>query len=298
MTMAINGAILREAKIDFKTAFNKAFEMVEADPIMPFVLEMKHEGEKISQKWGNASPGMKPWLGEAQFSRLSAYDYEYTDELWQDGFEVSLTDIEDDRLNVYRSQLDSLASEAANFRPQKLQELLSAGFTSTCYDGQNFFDTDHADASETAQSNKVTTVLAEGSLWTGIATMRGVTNIAGKPLKLRPTHLLVPPALEKTATKLLEQDVIAAGESNISKGRVKLVVLDYLATDTEWYLTDARKPYGLVLAKRYERPEFAAQDDPTDDSVFEKRVVRYSAVDRFTVGYGLWQSWYGSTGAG
>lgn len=65
------------------------------------------------------------------------------------------------------------------------------------------------------------------NLWGVIQKMRAVQGDGGKRLGIKPTHLVVPPSLEKQATRLLERELDSAS-SNELKGRLKLLVADYL----------------------------------------------------------------------
>lgn len=69
------------------------------------------------------------------------------------------------------------------------------------------------------------------NLWTGWTTMRKFHADGGRPLGLRPTHLVVTPGNEKAAIQLLERELIAGTNgvvSNEMKGKLELVVADYL----------------------------------------------------------------------
>ncbi len=67
----------------------------------------------------------------------------------------------------------------------------------------------------------------------------------GKPLGLKMTHVMVPPALEETWRDLLERDLIvesSAAVDNRHKGTVKIVVNDQLTDDNQWYPLALNKP--------------------------------------------------------
>lgn len=65
------------------------------------------------------------------------------------------------------------------------------------------------------------------NLWDVIQKMRAIEGDGGKKLGIKPTILVVPPELEKEATRLLERELDAAS-SNELKGRLELMVYDYL----------------------------------------------------------------------
>lgn len=51
----------------------------------------------------------------------------------------------------------------------------------------------------------------------------------GRPLGIRPTHLIVPPALEFSAAKLINATTLANGADNVLKGLVQVVSVPWLA---------------------------------------------------------------------
>lgn len=65
------------------------------------------------------------------------------------------------------------------------------------------------------------------NLWDVIQTMRKVQGDGGKKLGIKPTVLVVPPELEKQATRLLERE-LDSSSSNELKGRLELMVYDFL----------------------------------------------------------------------
>lgn len=69
------------------------------------------------------------------------------------------------------------------------------------------------------------------NLWTVYSHMRGFKADGGRPLGIKPKMLLVPTALEKQATQLLERELFVEGSDPVSnelKGKFELVVPDYL----------------------------------------------------------------------
>ncbi len=69
------------------------------------------------------------------------------------------------------------------------------------------------------------------NVWKAWTAMRGFKADGGRPLGLKPTHIVVPTSLEKQATQLLDRELFVEGNSTASnelKGKLKLVVADYL----------------------------------------------------------------------
>ncbi len=52
-------------------------------------------------------------------------------------------DVEDDKLGLYSARFEMLGQAAGSHPDEVLFELINAAFSTDCYDGQYFFDTDH-----------------------------------------------------------------------------------------------------------------------------------------------------------
>ena len=63
----------------------------------------------------------------------------------------------------------------------------------------------------------------------GRTALLGMKGDFGRPLGLMPTHLVVPPALEKQGLELLNAERNAAGATNVYRGTTELVVVPWLA---------------------------------------------------------------------
>ncbi len=59
--------------------------------------------------------------------------------------------------------------------------------------------------------------------------MLGMKGDYGRPLGIMPTHLVVPPALEKQGLEILNAERNAAGATNVYRGTAELVVVPWLA---------------------------------------------------------------------
>jgi phage major head subunit gpT-like protein len=57
----------------------------------------------------------------------------------------------------------------------------------------------------------------------------GMKGDYGRPLGLKPTHLIVPPSLEGAAMEILNAERDAAGATNVWKGTAELAVVPWLA---------------------------------------------------------------------
>lgn len=140
--MIVNQANLAGIYKTFNTVFNNALDMV--TNMWPLVaMETPSTGRSVDYKWLGEFPMMREWLGDRVIKDLSGYHYEITNKDYEATVEVDRNDIEDDQIGVYTPMIQGLAN-AAKVHPDILVfALLAAGFDTTCFDGQYFFDVDH-----------------------------------------------------------------------------------------------------------------------------------------------------------
>jgi phage major head subunit gpT-like protein len=88
-------------------------------------------------------PMVQEWIGDRQISSLEPQAYQVESKDWEATIEVDRNDIEDDQLGLYNPIISALAQEARKHPERLIADLLNDGFTTACYDGHNFFATDH-----------------------------------------------------------------------------------------------------------------------------------------------------------
>ena len=254
-------------------------------------------------------PGLTEWIGDRTLTAIQSHGYSIVNKDWASGVEIKKTDIEDDNVGVYSPLIEELGRAAAEKPDELVFGALKAGFTTVCYDGQYFFDTDHPvganvdgtspvsvsnitddgtsvtadkawyllDCSRSLkpiifqerkaptpaqitdlndekvfmkntftygvdsrsnvgygfwqQAHAVKGALTAENLWKAISAMRAVRGDGDKRLGIKPTHIVVPPSLEKEATQLLEREFRVENGATVDnefKGRLELIVADYL----------------------------------------------------------------------
>ena len=124
----------------------------------------------------------------------------------------------------------------------------------------------------------------------------GFFNSKGRPLKLVPNLLVVPPALEGTALSITKSEFIN-GTTNTMKGTAEaLVVPDLAGSDTAWYLLCTTKPIKPLIYQERKKPKFVSKTGEQDDNVFFDKQYIYGVDSRGNAGFGFWQMGYGSDG--
>ncbi len=140
--MIINQAAMAGIYRAFSVIFNQALGVAES---MAQLVAMRapSTGRSVDYKWLGDFPTMREWVGDRAIKDLSGFHYEIVNKPFESTVEVDRDDIDDDQIGVYTPMIQGLA-QAAKVHPDILVfALLSAGFSTLCYDGQYFFDDDH-----------------------------------------------------------------------------------------------------------------------------------------------------------
>lgn len=140
--MVINQENLKKLYEDYKNIFNQALK--DLDPMYKKVAMIVPSSTKEENySWLGSFPRMREWIGERHVKNLSNQGYTIINKDWETSVEVDLRDIEDNRAGVYNPLMEELARVAESHPDEIVLKLLPDGFTTPCYDGQYFFDTDH-----------------------------------------------------------------------------------------------------------------------------------------------------------
>ena len=93
--------------------------------------------------WLGKFPQMREWVGQRQIGRMEKQAMSLDNKKFEATVSVERTDIEDDQVGMYRPMMAAMGESAAALPDTLVWSLLKKGKTTLCYDGQNFFDTDH-----------------------------------------------------------------------------------------------------------------------------------------------------------
>lgn len=210
--MILNQASLAILYQAFKTSFQLGFDTYEPQygkiaTTVPSTTRTENYG------WLGQWPRIREWVGDRQVQNLAMYNYSITNKRFETTVSVPRTDIEDDQYGVYSPMMRELGY-AAKVHPDELVfALLAAGFTTPCYDGQNFFDADHP-----VDGTTVSNVQAgSGTPWFLLDTSRSL-----KPLiyQLRKAYTFTPLVGEEDPNVFFKDEYVfgADGRGNVGFG--------------------------------------------------------------------------------
>lgn len=252
--------------------------------------------------WLGQFPALREWVGDRVLKDMAAQAYQVQNKLYEGTVAVKRTDIEDDNVGVYTPLFAEMGRAARAHADALVFGLLAAGESTLCYDGQNFFDTDHPvypNVDGTGTAATVSNLQAgSGAPWylldcsrslkplifqerttpelesltstqdeavfmrdeyrfgiryrcnagfgfwqlaykskaaldaenfnAAMAAMMQAKADGGRPLGVRPTHLLVGPSLRADALKLVESQLVGGGDSNPNYKAVQVIVSPWL----------------------------------------------------------------------
>jgi len=93
--------------------------------------------------WLGQFPSLIEWVGSRTVKDMAAHGYSITNKKYESTVGVPRTDIEDDNVGVYKPLFGEMGRAAKSHPDALVFELLLAGLSTLCFDGQYFFDTDH-----------------------------------------------------------------------------------------------------------------------------------------------------------
>jgi phage major head subunit gpT-like protein len=282
-----------------RAVFFEAYEAAPGDwEQVATVVPSEHDTEKYA--WLGSVPKMREFKDERVPAGLLEHDYSIKNKTWEASVAVDRTALEDDEYGQIKLRVMSLAEEAKRHQDELVFGLIKDGFTTLCYDGQYFFDTDHSEGDSGTQSNKGTTALSASSLQTAITAMSKFKDDKGKVMGVIPDTLVVPPDLKWTAMELLQSVYApdtASGKTemrrNVLAGALDLIASPYLTDTNDWLLLCTRRIVKPVIFQSRVPIEFSALEANSENGFMRDQYV-YGVRARYNVGYGLWQLAYGS----
>ena len=247
----------------------------------------------------SAAPVKNEGSAIAYDNAQEAFTARYTHETIALGFSLTEEAIED---NLYDSlsgrYTKALARAMAYTKQVKAANVLNNGFSATGGDGVALFSTQHPLVSGGVNSNTPSTQadLNETSLENAVIQIAAWTDERGLLIAAKPRKLVVPPALQFVATRLLETELrvgTADNDINAIKNNGSIpegYTINHFLTDTNaWFLT-TDVPNGL---KHFVRTPM--QNGMDGD--FDTGNVRYKARERYSFGYSDPLGIFGSQGA-
>lgn len=282
-----------------------------------WALILPSTGSSETYVWTELLVQIREWIGERVFGNIKAQNWTIVNRKFEGSFKVDVDEIEDNRLGTVPAKVQDLYA-AATFHPEKLlEEVALAGFTTVCFDGQLFLDSDHPSLTGdgTTVSNVSTDPLdydnARKAVNEFFPMIQGGT---GVPLDIEVYAIMVGPSLLGTANSLFndEKKPNSLTESNQLRGRAKPVLnRRFVGAYANYWIVMARFRGSSLTPFIYQERKTAelkstmievgggmAGADGQDFMQFMEDAVAFGTKHRGNATFTMWCLAYGSTGSG
>ena len=268
--------------------------------------------ESEEYKWLGMSPAMREWGTGRQAKGWRENGQVVKNKVFEGTVRVSIDDLRRDKTGQILTRIDELATRAALHPASLLSTLILAGHNTVCYDGQYFFDTDHAEGDSGTQSNSITYDISDGgtggtaaaptpltiqrACLAAVAQIMGFKDDQGEPMNETAAEFIamVPPTyMGATVTALSSRQLSNTEDNPLAGGaggfRVTPVVnprLSSWTTSFAVFRTDGRvKPF--IWQEEQETAMSAIAEG--SELEFNQREHHYGATRICNAAYGYWQ---------
>lgn len=250
----------------------------------------------------------KDSAGSIQFQdTVDPQALQYVHEEFGSGFTVERKLVDDEQYNQIKKKASALARAARATIETKAIEILNNAFTTNGFDGVPLISATHKRLDGGTMSNRLAATdgagaadgaLSDRNLKAALIQTRKQVDDRGILIQVQPKILVVPPALEYQANTILQSANLSTNgtgsgitnDKNVINGKLKVVVLDYLTSNTNWFLLDPTVAELNFFWRK--RLEFKQEED------FSTMQARYRGYMRFSAGYSDYRGIFGSLGTG
>lgn len=140
----ITPALLAGLQTALNKAFSDAYKTARAEAVFENIATVvPSSSTSNTYDWLGDFPTLQEWVGDRVIKDMKAQGYQITNKLYEATLGVKRTAVEDDQYGHYATVAATMGQEAAQHPDRIIAALMAAGTAALCYDGQNFFDTDH-----------------------------------------------------------------------------------------------------------------------------------------------------------
>lgn len=231
---------LAQMEKELKASFYQVYEQYD-DSFASFVTEMVSDSDEELYTFLMSFPEIHEWKDSRIIQRIRDYPWTLRNKKFEGTIAVTQDEIDDGKANGHLIEARQLGEAAAGFFDDMIVALIEEN--GLCFDGQNFFDTDHKLGSETAWAN---TRSGTGTSYAQITTdfdtattaILSRKNPKNQPyFKKKPKWLVLSPSgLYNKLDDLRNQREIG-GSANTLYGKFDLLYLPTLTDANNWYVT-------------------------------------------------------------
>lgn len=274
-------------------------------PGVSAMFESNQESETYA--WLGMSPAMREFVGGRQAKGFRENGITITNKKFEATMEVLLDEIRRDKTGQVMLRVREMATRTNAHWAKLLSALIIAGESGVCYDGQFFFDTDHAEGDSGTQSNDVTYDVTtanaptaaefEAAVLAGVTKMLGFVDDQGEPINEEASQFLVMvpvPFMAAAAAALKNPVIVDANGSrtntitNIGGFNFELAVNPRLTWTTKFAMFRTDGQTKAFIRQEEEGVTVSAVAEGSELE-FNEEKHHYGVKAIRNVGYGYWQ---------
>jgi len=265
--------------------------------------------------WLGMAPALREWVGGRQAKGLRESNQTITNVHYEATIDILVRDLRRDKSGQALVRINEMARRANAHWASLLSDLIVAGESTACYDGQYFFDTDHSEGDSGTQDNDISVDISalpitksgtttapsvadmQFSIMKGIEAIVGFLDDQGEPMNEDATSFLVmvPPTfmhagLQAVATPLQ----VAADQSALSEMQreftIKVVPNVRLSSWTTKFAVFRTDPNVKALIRQEETKVQMKVKGYGSEYEFDNDAHQYGIDTWRNVGYGYWQN--------
>jgi phage major head subunit gpT-like protein len=244
-------------------------------------------------------PQMREWIGPRKVQSLSEYEVTITKKDNELTVGVSRDDVFFDRFQIIGDKIRGIVTAVPRHFVNYFVTLCLGGFTTKCYDGQNYFDANHPNGTGSVFSNTTAAAISAAEWETAKARAAKIKNPdSGAPLLIRWTHIFFGPNAETAVDKLFGRGKIDGGDDNIHFNKIpeaNRTLVQEFGDTAKWFLFDLSKTIKPFLMQIVKGLDFVPFDSPNDWTVFQDRQYVYGIDTMDNATYLLPEVAYGSS---
>ena len=294
--------------------FNITLEQASAEGLAEKIgMMVKSDSETEDYGFLGANPVMREWIGARQGQVLNKTQYSIRNQEYEASMKIPKRWLERDQSGMLTAKMSAFALEAASGHWLKLVAALIVA-NGLCYDGQNFFDTDHSMGSSGTQKNEIgateipssnvatttapTVTEAANILCEAVGYFKTLKNDQGEPINGEAKNCVVITSTAQMYSAFFQAvtaSTLASGVDNPLNGikssghTFEVVMESRLTSHTDKVIiarTDAKlKPFILQTEREIESQVLGEGSQV----YFDERAYQLGIDCSRGVGYGLWE---------
>ncbi|MDO8778098.1 MAG: Mu-like prophage major head subunit gpT family protein [Burkholderiaceae bacterium] len=272
--------------------------------------------DQASEDYGflGQSPGFQEWIGGRKAKGLSSNSMAIKNKHFEATLEIAVKDARRDKTGQILVRVQEFADKSVTHWASLLSTLLLNGASTVCYDGQYYFDTDHAEGKSGAQSNSITVDVStlpaavhgvvtapsveefQQAMLAGIAQILSFKDDQGEPMNenARDFMVKVPVSLFLTASAAVSAVTTAALQQNLNPNliaglKISVVMNPRLSSWTDKFSVHRiDSPIKSLICQEEKETELKVKAEGSEYE-FDNDAWQFGLDSWRNVGYGYWQ---------